>query len=133
MTLTTQGLQTLDQVRDFVEQSQPLGFEPLDRASTYDWLSQELRRFGYARLGKADNGLLKRYLARVTGLSRAQITRRNPGNPGEFRTPKICKRSPTPNRDVCRIPRRRVLSHHGSMAYPRSQLVSDEEPGFFHA
>jgi hypothetical protein len=75
VTLTTQGLQTLDQVRDFVDHSQPLGFEPPDRASSYDWLTQELRRFGYARLGKADKGLLKRYLARVTGLSRAQITR----------------------------------------------------------
>lgn len=75
VTLTTQGLQTLDQVRDFVDHSAPLGFEPPDRASTYDWLTRELRRFGYARLGKADKGVLKRYLARVTGLSRAQITR----------------------------------------------------------
>jgi len=75
VTLSTQGLQTLDQVRDFVDHSEPLGFEPPDRGSTYDWLMQELRRFGYARLGKANKGLLKRYLARVTGLSRAQITR----------------------------------------------------------
>ena len=38
-----------------------------------------------------------------------------------------------PDRDVCRILWRRVLSHHDGMAYPRSQLVSNEEPGFFHA
>lgn len=73
--LTTQGLQTLGHVRDFVDHSAPLGFERPDRASTDDWLTQELRRFGYARPGNADMGLLKRYLARVTGLSRAQLTR----------------------------------------------------------
>ena len=31
--------------------------------------------FGYARLGKADKGLVRRYLCKVTGRSRAQMTR----------------------------------------------------------
>jgi len=33
------------------------------------------RTFGYVRLGKADKGLLREYLAKVTRLSRAQLTR----------------------------------------------------------
>ncbi len=37
--------------------------------------SEVLRRFGYGRLGKADKGLILRYLERTTGYSRQQITR----------------------------------------------------------
>ncbi|MHB8248248.1 MAG: transposase family protein [Acidithiobacillus sp.] len=73
--LTTQGLQTLEQIRAFLEGSQPLGFEALPRDSAYDFIAQTLRQFGYARLGKADKGLLRSYLCKVTGLSRAQMTR----------------------------------------------------------
>ena len=51
---------------------------------------------------------------------------------GKIQGPTICKKSPTPDSDVSRILRPQVLGHHDSMAYPRSQLVSDEEPGFFH-
>lgn len=72
--LATQGVQTLDQIRGFIDHSEPLGFAPPDHASTYDWFAYELRRFGYPRLGKADKGMLKRCLARVTGLSHVQIT-----------------------------------------------------------
>jgi hypothetical protein len=75
VTLQTQGLQTLEQVRAFLEGSQPLGFEVPNREATYEFIAQTLRRFGYTRLGKADKGLLRRYLCKVTGRSRAQITR----------------------------------------------------------
>lgn len=73
--LKTQGLQSMEQVRAFLEGSQPLGFEAPAREAVYDWMAGELRRLGYSRLGKADKGLVRRYLAKVTGLSRAQVTR----------------------------------------------------------
>jgi len=73
--LKTQGLQTLEQVRAFLEGSQPLGFEVPAREAAYEWITGELRRLHYPRLGKADKGLVRRYLAKVTGLSQAQITR----------------------------------------------------------
>jgi transposase InsO family protein len=75
VTLQTQGLQSLEQVRAFLEGSQRLGFEVPNREATYEFIAQTLRRFAYTRLGKADKGLLKRYLCKVTGRSRAQITR----------------------------------------------------------
>ena len=75
VTLQTQGLQTLEQIRAFLEGSQPLGFEAPQRGVAYDFIAQTLRRFGYARLGRSDKGLLRRYLGKVTGLSRAQMTR----------------------------------------------------------
>ncbi len=66
MTLHTQGLQSLEQVRAFLEGSQPLDFEVPNREATYEFIAQNLRLFGYARLGKADKDLLRRYLCKVT-------------------------------------------------------------------
>jgi len=75
VTLQTQGLQSLEQIRAFLEGSQSLDFESPNRAAAYELITQTLRRFGYPRLGKAEKGLLRAYLGKVTGLSRAQITR----------------------------------------------------------
>jgi transposase InsO family protein len=38
-------------------------------------MTETLKRFGYRHCARADKGLLRRYLAKVTGLSRAQVTR----------------------------------------------------------
>ena len=69
VTLKTQGLQTLEQVRAFLEGSRSLDFEVLTREAAYDWISAELRRLKYTRSGKADKGLVRRYLEKVTGIS----------------------------------------------------------------
>ena len=45
------------------------------RAEVYGWTERTLVRFGYTGLGKADKGVVRRYIARLTGLSRAQVTR----------------------------------------------------------
>ena len=73
--LKTQGLQNMEQIHTFLEGAQPLGFEAPARDAVYGWISGELRRFRHARLGRTDKGLIRRYLEKVTGLSRAQITR----------------------------------------------------------
>ncbi|GEM_PF-1509318 len=73
--LKTQGLPSLEQIRAFLKGSQALGFEAPARKDAYDWIAKELRRFNYLQLGKADKGLVRRYLEKVTGLSRAQMTR----------------------------------------------------------
>jgi len=73
--LKTQGLQSLEQIRAFLEGTQALGFEAPARKDAYDWVAKELRRFNYLQLGKADKGLVRRYLEKVTGFSRAQMTR----------------------------------------------------------
>ena len=65
----------LDQVRAFVEGSEAADFAGADRESVYEFVRRALVRLGYERLGKSDKGLVKRYLAKVTGLSRAQLTR----------------------------------------------------------
>ena len=75
MTLHTQGLQTLAQVRAFVSGNEPISFALADRHTAYDWMANTLEQFGYARCKRPDKGILRRYLRKVTGFSRAQVAR----------------------------------------------------------
>ena len=50
-------------------------FELTDRGSAYAFVRRTLVRFEYHGLGKPDKGLVKRFLEKVTGLSRAHVTR----------------------------------------------------------
>lgn len=55
------------------------------------------------------------------------------GKWGESGTPAICGNFPTAWHGGLRIGRLGIWWQHRRMADPRSQLISDEEPGFFHA
>ena len=73
--LHTQGLQTLDQLQAFIDGSQPLDIKIEDRQQAYRFISDTLRHFRYPHRTRAEKGLLRRYLIKVTGLSRAQVAR----------------------------------------------------------
>ena len=45
------------------------------RAQAYSWIELVLCEQEYARQGKASRGLLRRYIEKITGMSRAQVTR----------------------------------------------------------
>ena len=67
-------LHTLDQLRAFLKGTAAVGFS-VDAHERYDFIARILRRFGYARLRRADKGVVLRFLGRVSGYSRAQLTR----------------------------------------------------------
>ena len=73
--MATERLSSLEQVRAFVEGSEGLDFVGSDRGSRNDFVRRMLVKFDYGTLGRADKGLAKRFLAKATGLSRAQLTR----------------------------------------------------------
>ena len=75
VTLQTERVRTLDEVRAFVEGSEAVDFAVSDREGIYRLIRRTLVRLEYHRLGKPDKGLVKRYLGKVTGISRAQLTR----------------------------------------------------------
>ncbi len=75
VTLQTQALETLEQIQAFLEGSQDLELKIHSRDEAYQFVAQTLRLFRYRHRSKAEKGLLRRYLIKVTGLSRAQITR----------------------------------------------------------
>jgi len=75
VTLHTERLQSLEQIRAFVDGSESLDIEVQSREAAYHFVAETLRRFGYNRRAKADKGLIRHYLAGVTGRSRQQVTR----------------------------------------------------------
>ena len=67
--------QSLEQIRAFLEASQEMRFQGQERAEVYAWVTRLLGEQSYHRQRRAGKGLLRRYLAKMTGRSRAQITR----------------------------------------------------------
>ena len=75
MTLQTQGLKTLAQVQAFVSSNEAISFTLTDRVAAYGWMADTLKQFHYDRCTRADKGVLRQYLRKVTGFSRAQVAR----------------------------------------------------------
>lgn len=73
--LFTGRIKSLDEIREFLGNSGPLEFDIPARAEAYAWIDETLRAHRYRDLGKVDRGSVRGYLMKVTGLSRAQITR----------------------------------------------------------
>ena len=70
-------VRTVDQVRQVLAGTQELQFRATqdDDQGRYDWIEAVLRRLGYRQLGRADKGAVLAYLQRLSGYSRAQLTR----------------------------------------------------------
>ena len=75
MALQTERIRTVDQVRAFLDGSEPVDYLPQDRDDAYEFVRRTLVRIGYPRLGRPGKGAVRQYLAKTTGLSRAQVTR----------------------------------------------------------
>jgi len=67
-------LQTIAQVRAFLDGATEISFQ-VPKVERYPFIERVLTRFGYAAQGRVGKGVLLRYLARLTGLSRQQVTR----------------------------------------------------------
>jgi len=66
---------SLSQIRAFLAGSGEVRFAGQRREEVYGWVEQTLVRQQYASRGRPEKGLVRRYIARMTGLSRAQVTR----------------------------------------------------------
>jgi transposase InsO family protein len=69
-------VRTLMQVRQVLAGTQAMEFQAAsDDASRYAWIESVLRRFDYRHLARSDRGAVLAYLQRLSGYSRAQVTR----------------------------------------------------------
>lgn len=66
---------SLAQIRAFLEGSDELRFEASDRRELYEWVERTLVQQEYQTLARQNKGLVRRYLGKMTGLGRAQVTR----------------------------------------------------------
>jgi hypothetical protein len=73
--MNIQPVRTLEEMRRFVEGTEGVEFEVEGKDARDRRTEDALRRFRYRELGKADGGTIRRFIERVSGLSRAQATR----------------------------------------------------------
>ena len=66
---------TLTEMQEFVEGNQAVRFLPEERAAAYGFIEAVLRAQRYRGLRKGQRGIVRRFLVKLTGRSRAQITR----------------------------------------------------------
>ncbi len=67
-------LKDIKEVREFLEKSKSVKFEKMDRKEAYEWIERILKKFEYLTLGKRNKTVVKRYMEKMTGYSRAQVT-----------------------------------------------------------
>ena len=68
-------IKTLDQVEDFLISVGSAEISASSKDEAYQWIAQVLRHFRYRRLRRPQKALIQRFLMRVTGYSRQQLTR----------------------------------------------------------
>jgi len=68
-------LETLDQVRQFLEGTKAVSFQIESKDARYRWLQHTLVKFRYLQLSKTDKGLITRYIRKMTRYSPAQVKR----------------------------------------------------------
>jgi transposase InsO family protein len=66
---------TLEQIREVLKSSRRIAFKGIRREELYGWIEAVLKRFDYFNLRRKAKGLVKAYLQRLSGRSRAQVTR----------------------------------------------------------
>lgn len=66
---------SLDQVQAFLQGSTGIQFEGTSRAEKYGWVEQILVQQQYLQQDRRGRGFIRQYVAKMTGLSRAQVTR----------------------------------------------------------
>ena len=66
---------SLEQIQAFLAGSAPVQFAGQKRVEVYAWTEKTLVRHEYAGLGKAEKGLVRRYLAQMTKMAaKASVT-----------------------------------------------------------
>ncbi|MDE2325969.1 MAG: hypothetical protein KGL51_15085 [Betaproteobacteria bacterium] len=69
-------VRTMVQVRQILEGTQELEFRAAEGdEGRYRWIDEVLQRLGYRQLGRSDRGAVLAYVQRLSGYSRAQVTR----------------------------------------------------------
>lgn len=66
---------SLQQIEQFLLAAKEVRFEASQREEIYGWVERLLCQQEYMGQGRRARGLLRRYLGKMTGLSRAQVTR----------------------------------------------------------
>ena len=71
-----EDLTTIDQLEDFLSGTQAVAFSVIsDKDACYRWVQGDLVKFRYLKRSRQGKGLVIRYLMKISGYSRQQLTR----------------------------------------------------------
>ena len=73
--MNDEKLVTVEQVKRFLAGSEALTFAGVSIEERYSWIESILVRFTYQRLNRDEKGVIRQYLEKVSGYSRAQVCR----------------------------------------------------------
>ena len=73
--MNDEELQTIEQVKQFLEGSEALKFGGVSIEERYQWIETVLVRFKYSQLRRDEKGVIRRYIEKVSGYCRAQVSR----------------------------------------------------------
>ena len=128
--MNDEKLQTIEQVRQFLEGSKALDFGGASIEERYRWIETVLVRFTYSRLNRAEKGVIRSYLEKVSGYSRAQVCRLIRQFKQEGRLRKTdCKRHRFPGKytlaDIALLARTDEL--HDYLSGPATKKIMERE------
>ena len=128
--MNDEKLNTVEQVKQFLEGSEALEFEGVSIEERYKWIETVLVRFTYSRLKRAEKGVIRRYIEKVSGYSRAQVCRliRAYNQQGRLRKAQ-CKRHRFPRKyelaDIALLARTDEL--HDFLSGPATKKIMERE------
>ena len=73
--MNDERLKTIEQVNQFLGGSEALEFGGVSVKERYQWIEMVLERFRYHRQKRSEKGVIRQYIEKVSGYSRAQVTR----------------------------------------------------------
>ena len=72
--MNDEQLSSLADLRGFLDGTVTMNFT-VAQGERYEFIARTVKRFGYGRLGRSDKAVILRFLERVSGYSRQQVTR----------------------------------------------------------
>ncbi|MBI5734163.1 MAG: hypothetical protein HY973_04465 [Candidatus Kerfeldbacteria bacterium] len=78
MTITIMNNSTalsLAEIKDFLKSAESFQFKSVSKQERNEWIPAVIRQHNYCKRKRTEKGLLRRYLMKMTGLSRPQIGR----------------------------------------------------------
>ena len=127
-------LETIEQIRAFVAGTEAIEFSMESTPERYAWIQATLIRLRYVSLSKGDKGLVRRYLQKLTGYSRQQLTRligqyKRSGKLGHRRQPRHRFSAHYSAEDIVRLAQTDEL--HGTLSGPATKKIFEREYTLF--
>ena len=75
ITMDDSHMLSIAQIKEFLQLSEVVKFEGISLKEKYEWTDKVLTRFRYFQLKKKEKGSVRKYIMKMTGISKAQLTR----------------------------------------------------------